>query len=203
MTLIITDYVQGNDPMGQSTEDELRLFPQGQVTVRYPVARPDRLRSASYRSPRRRCWRIRTTYRTRTVRISTEPDQPVPCQPLPRVDRLDSGTRVTYGVNTGVYGFGGGFSEFFLGQSYQLSNNDDPALVASGLGQDYSDIVGRIRVSPGPYLDLQYDFQLAEEDLEPQVQQFRVSAGVPILVGPITITAIGRPRVTPRPGASI
>jgi LPS-assembly protein len=53
--------------------------------------------------------------------------------------------------------------------------------VASGLGQDYSDIVGRIRVSPGPYLDLQYDFQLAEEDLEAQVQQFRVSAGAPIL----------------------
>ena len=36
----VTDFVQGNDPTAQSTENtELRLFPQGQVTVRYPVAR--------------------------------------------------------------------------------------------------------------------------------------------------------------------
>ncbi len=183
----VTDYVQGNDPTGQSTEDtELRLFPQGQVTVRYPVAR----QIGSVQHVVEPIVSLTTSPVLEDQDdIPNEDSQDIELNPtnlfranrFPGVDRLNSGTRVTYGVNTGVYGFGGGFSEFFLGQSYQLSNNDDAALVASGLGQDYSDIVGRIRVSPGPYLDLQYDFQLAEEDLEAQVQQFRVSAGVPIL----------------------
>jgi LPS-assembly protein len=183
----VTDYVQGNDPTGQSTEStELRLFPQGQVTVRYPVAR----QIGSVQHVVEPIVSLTTSPVLRDQDdIPNEDSQDIELNPtnlfranrFPGVDRLDSGTRVTYGVNTGVYGFGGGFSEFFLGQSYQLSNNDDAALVASGLGRDYSDIVGRIRVSPGPYLDLQYDFQLAEEDLEAQVQQFRVSAGVPIL----------------------
>ncbi|HYI68938.1 MAG TPA: LPS assembly protein LptD, partial [Skermanella sp.] len=183
----VTDYIRDDDPTGMETTDtELRLFPQGQVTVRYPVAR-------QIGSVQHVVEPIVSLTSSPVLEdqddIPNEDSQDIELSPtnlfranrFPGVDRLDSGTRVTYGVNTGVYGFGGGFSEFFLGQSYQLSNNDDAALVASGLGKDYSDIVGRIRVSPGPYLDLQYDFQLAEEDLEAQVQQFRVSAGVPIL----------------------
>jgi LPS-assembly protein len=183
----VTDFVQGNDPTAQSTENtELRLFPQGQVTVRYPVAR----QIGSVQHVVEPIVSLTTSPVLKDQSdIPNEDSQDIELNPnnlfranrFPGVDRLDSGTRVTYGVNTGVYGFGGGFSEFFLGQSYQLSNNNDAALVASGLGQDYSDLVGRIRVSPGPYLDLQYDFQLSDEDLEPQVQQFRVSAGAPIL----------------------
>lgn len=183
----VTDYVRPDDPTGRGTTDtELRLFPQGQVTVRYPVAR-------QIGSVQHVIEPVVSLTSSPVLEdqddIPNEDSQDIELSPtnlfrtnrFPGVDRLDSGTRVTYGVNTGVYGFGGGFSEFFLGQSYQLSNNDDPALVASGLGKDYSDIVGRIRVSPGPYLDLQYDFQLAEENLEAQVQQFRISAGVPVL----------------------
>jgi LPS-assembly protein len=183
----VTDYVRPDDPTGRGTTDtDLRLFPQGQVTVRYPVAR--QIGSVQHVVEPIVSFTTSPSLKDQDD-IPNEDSQDIELSPtnlfrtnrFPGVDRLDSGTRVTYGVNTGVYGFGGGFSEFFLGQSYQLSNNDDATLVASGLGKDYSDIVGRIRVSPGPYLDLQYDFQLAEEDLEAQVQQFRISAGVPLL----------------------
>ncbi|WP_158043788.1 LPS-assembly protein LptD [Skermanella pratensis] len=182
----VTDYIRPDDPTGrEDSTTDYRLFPQGQITMRYPVAR-----------------QIGTVQHViePIVSFTTSPnidDQDnIPNEDsqdieltaynlfrpnrFPGVDRLDSGTRVTYGAKTGFYGFGGGFSEFFLGQSYQISRNDE-ALEASGLGEDYSDIVGSIRVQPAPYLDLQYNFQLSEEDLEAQVQQFRVTAGVPVL----------------------
>ena len=71
----VTDYVRDNDLTGQGREDtELRLFPQGQVTVRYPVARQigsvQHVVEPIVPSPRRRRLKTRTISRTRTARIS-------------------------------------------------------------------------------------------------------------------------------------
>jgi LPS-assembly protein len=112
----VTDYVRPGDLTGQNTEDtDLRLFPQGQVTVRYPVAR--QIGSVQH------VVEPLVSLTTSPVLddqddIPNEDSQDIELNPtnlfrpnrFPGVDRLDSGTRVTYGVNTGVYGFGGGFS---------------------------------------------------------------------------------------------
>ncbi|EWY41332.1 organic solvent tolerance protein [Skermanella stibiiresistens SB22] len=181
-----TDYVRADDPSGrEDSSTDFRLFPQGQISMRYPIAR--QIGSVQH------VIEPIVSFTTSPALddqddIPNEDSQDIELTPynlfranrFPGVDRLDSGTRVTYGVNTGFYGFGGGSSEFFLGQSYQFSENNE-TLAASGLGENSSDIVGSIRIQPGPYLDLQYNFQLAENDLEAQVQQFRISAGAPIL----------------------
>jgi LPS-assembly protein len=92
------------------------------------------------------------------------------------VDRVDGGQRFIYGVNWGLYGDQGGAIEAFLGQSYQLQSNPEFAS-GSGLSDQTSDLVGRVRVSPGPYLDLLYRFRLDHKDLKAKRTEVKLSAG--------------------------
>lgn len=81
---------------------------------------------------------------------------------LPGLDRVESGARATYGVRVGVFGDQGGESSVFLGQSVSsdtTSEFDD----FSGLDRQKSDLVGRIRVAPAQFLDLDYSFRLDED----------------------------------------
>jgi len=83
---------------------------------------------------------------------------------FPGVDRLEGGQRLTYGVRAGLFGFGGGSSSLFLGQSYRLQReNDFPS--GSGLESRLSDVVGRIELTPSPWLDISYSFRLDSETL--------------------------------------
>ena len=100
------------------------------------------------------------------------------------VDRVDGGQRFIYGVNWGLYGDQGGAIEAFLGQSYQLQSNTGFA-VGSGLHDQTSDLVGRVRVSPGPYLDLLYRFRLDHDDLKAKRNEVKVSAGPSWLRGSV------------------
>jgi LPS-assembly protein len=92
------------------------------------------------------------------------------------VDRVDGGQRFVYGLNWGLYGDQGGAIEAFVGQSYQLQTNSAFA-VGSGLDDQTSDLVGRIRVSPGPYLNLLYRFRLDHENLEAKRNEVKISGG--------------------------
>ncbi|MEE8083649.1 MAG: LPS assembly protein LptD, partial [Alphaproteobacteria bacterium] len=92
------------------------------------------------------------------------------------VDRVDSGQRFIYGVNWGLYGDHGGAIEAFLGQSYRLRSKSEFPEEAD-LRDQASDLVGRIRVSPGKYLDLLYRFRLDHKDLKAKRSEVRVSAG--------------------------
>lgn len=92
------------------------------------------------------------------------------------VDRVDGGQRFVYGVNWGLYGDQGGAIEAFLGQSYQLqSSSQFPE--GSGLRDQMSDLVGRVRVSPGPYLDLLYRFRLDPNNFNAKRNEVKLSAG--------------------------
>lgn len=83
---------------------------------------------------------------------------------FPGLDRVEGGQRVTYGVRAGLFGFGGGSSSFFLGQSYRLQRqNDFPA--GSGLDTRFSDWVGRVELAPSPWLDVTYNFRLDSDTL--------------------------------------
>jgi LPS-assembly protein len=83
---------------------------------------------------------------------------------FPGFDLVDSGQRVDYGLRTGIYGDGGGSTRFLVGQSYTAQINDN-YLPGSGLNHHFSDVVGRLTITPVPLFDLTYRFRLDHADL--------------------------------------
>ncbi|MCW8915629.1 MAG: LPS assembly protein LptD [Magnetovibrio sp.] len=80
-------------------------------------------------------------------------------------DRVESGPRANYGLKWNLVGDNGGSSSVMVGQSYRLSD-DDTFQAGSGLEDNFSDIVGRIEVSPGDHLNLLYRTRLDKSSLE-------------------------------------
>jgi LPS-assembly protein len=95
---------------------------------------------------------------------------------FPGFDRVDSGQRVDYGIRTGVYGDGGGFTRFIVGQSYSMQVNNN-FLPGSGLERHLSDVVGAVTISPAAYLDLIYRFRVDGQDLALRRQEVTAQAG--------------------------
>ena len=98
----------------------------------------------------------------------------------PGRDRVDDGSRFVYGVNATFLGNRGGQSELFLGQNIQLSGSREFAH-GSGLRDKMSDLVGRLRINPGQYLDLVYRFRLRPANFKAQRNEITMFAGVPAL----------------------
>jgi LPS-assembly protein len=84
---------------------------------------------------------------------------------FPGRDRVDTGSRVVYGLNNAFYGDGGGRSEIFLGGSYSAQRNDDFP-IGSGVEEKLSDIVGRVRLDPADYLTMLYRFRLGTDEFK-------------------------------------
>lgn len=95
------------------------------------------------------------------------------------IDRIEGNPRISYGLHGGVYGRGGGHSSFFVGQSYRLAG-DSGFAERTGLRRRLSDIVGRLRVSPGRHLDAGYRFRVDAESWATRRGELRVSAGAPV-----------------------
>jgi len=95
-------------------------------------------------------------------------------------DRVDEGSRFVYGVNAAFLGNRGGQSELFLGQSLQMAGGRDFDR-GSGLGKSLSDLVGRLRINPGQYLDLVYRFRLNPADFRAHRNEVTLFAGAPAL----------------------
>lgn len=81
------------------------------------------------------------------------------------IDRQEGGSRVTYGLKTGLYGFGGGSTTLFVGQSYRF-NRDNSFADGSGLEDQASDYVGRLIVDPAPWLYADYGFRADHDSLQ-------------------------------------
>ena len=96
------------------------------------------------------------------------------------LDRVEGGTRVSYGLHGSVTGLGGGYSSFFVGQSYRLTKSTDFG-TGTGLEDHFSDIVGRIRVSPLRYLSGTYRFRLDKDNLTANRNELQATAGVKAL----------------------
>lgn len=92
-------------------------------------------------------------------------------------DRIEDGTRATYGLRTGLYGDEGWSGEVFLGQSYRF--NREPALFpeGSGLSEKKSDYVGSIDVNTGPF-NMNYRFQLDSEQLSSRRHELASNANL-------------------------
>jgi LPS-assembly protein len=99
---------------------------------------------------------------------------------FPGLDRVESGQRVDYGFNTGIYGKDGGSVTAFLGQSFRLRHSSAFA-AGSGLDNRISDIVGRVHFVPSGYYDVLYRFRLEKDTLQPRRNEVTMNVGRPLL----------------------
>lgn len=97
---------------------------------------------------------------------------------FPGLDQVDSGQRIDYGVNSGIYSSTGGSITGFLGESYRFTK-ESPFLVGSGLEDQLSDFVGRVRITPGGNLDVLYRFRLDKDTFAPRSNEVALAAGPP------------------------
>ncbi|HTS93125.1 MAG TPA: LPS assembly protein LptD [Stellaceae bacterium] len=95
---------------------------------------------------------------------------------FPGYDQVDPGQRVDYGLSGGFYGDNGGATRFLIGQSYRLQEHG-PYPAGSGIPGRFSNVVGRVMVSPAPWLDFFYRFSLEPTDLTPERQEAGILAG--------------------------
>tara|TARA_R110002012_G_scaffold42354_7_gene115225 strand:- start:2040 stop:4274 length:2235 start_codon:yes stop_codon:yes gene_type:complete len=92
------------------------------------------------------------------------------------LDKTEDGLRASYGLEWGVYGQNGGYTNALFGQSYRLADNGTFA-EGSGLDKHLSDYVGRITVSPNQFVDLTYRFRLDNNDFSPRRNQLAAGLG--------------------------
>ncbi len=107
----------------------------------------------------------------------------------PGRDRIDDGVRLVYGLSTSFFGNRGGRAEFFAGQSWRWFGEDN-FLPNSGLKNEISDFVGRVRVSPAPYIDFLWRFRLDVNDLSARRHELTMAAGGPPFRMALTYTDI-------------
>lgn len=84
---------------------------------------------------------------------------------FPGYDRVEDQNRVTYGLRGGLFGYEGSFGDAFVGQSYRLSQDDNPFPQGSGLDSRSSDIVGQVSGRYKGLYSLDYRFQMASDNL--------------------------------------
>lgn len=94
----------------------------------------------------------------------------------PGIDRIDSGSRIDYGLNYAIATGGSFYSEAFLGQSYRLRRNRSFP-TASGLRHRRSDYVARLRLRPIEEIDLVYRARLDRRSLRPIQQEAEARLG--------------------------
>lgn len=93
-------------------------------------------------------------------------------------DKVEPGPRVSYGLKWGIYSQSGGSSSFFLGQSFR-PKTDGTFATGSGVEEKFSDLVGRVTLSPGPHLNLNYRTRFSSDNFTPKRNEVTLSAGVP------------------------
>jgi LPS-assembly protein len=90
-------------------------------------------------------------------------------------DRVDSGSRVNYGLEWSGYNQDGRV-EVFLGQSYQfIRGNDEPE--DSGIQSDLTDVVGRVSIAPSDLFTASYRFRFDVDQREMRRQEVTLTAG--------------------------
>ncbi len=99
---------------------------------------------------------------------------------FPGVDQVDPGSRVDYGLKWTLTGSTIGQVDAFLGQSYRFTT-DDAFGKGSGLEDNLSDVVGRIRLTPQEDIDISYRFRYDKDNFNSERQELDLSIGPPAL----------------------
>ncbi len=92
------------------------------------------------------------------------------------LDRVESGPRVNYGLKWGVFGEKGGRTTVIVGQSYRV-RTDDTFADGSGLEDNFSDIVGMVRVAPNDQVNVLYRTRLNKDNFGASRNEIQLKAG--------------------------
>ncbi len=183
-TFLVNNLVSPDTP-GRIYNDDVtnRLFPQGQVTVSYPLAgyadtfthTVEPIFALSASPTRKLDPRIPNED---SLDVDFDTTNLFELSRYPGTDSMEQGIRSSYGFKTGFYNHSGGFSEFTFGQSYRLS--DDP-LFPKGTGFDapLSDYVGQLKLEPGKWMKMDYNFRLDKSLATSRRHEIYTSFGVP------------------------
>ncbi|MDD3287937.1 MAG: LPS assembly protein LptD [Alphaproteobacteria bacterium] len=173
-----------NSMLHHQNVTDARPFAQGSVTLRYPLGR----RGDGYQQ-----------LVEPIVQLTVAPNMPKsPLLPnedsldvefdetnlfasnrFTGIDRLEGGTRTSYGVRQTLIADGGGRIELMAGQSYRMKENDQFKM-ESGIRDKLSDYVGRIDFQPVPWFDMNYGFMLDKDTFSPKRHALRGNVGNPI-----------------------
>jgi len=177
-----TDRTVATAGSGRSTSStEIRAFPQAHIQTSYPMAR-------GYEEFQAKIEPVAAlTFSPRMTRESSLPnedsnDVQIDASNLfepnrfAGLDRVEDQNHVTYGLRSGLFGYGGSYADVFIGQSYRFSDDDNPFPQGSGLEQKDSDIVGQVSGTYKDIYNLDYRFQLSNEDLASRRHEIDVSA---------------------------
>jgi LPS-assembly protein len=106
-------------------------------------------------------------------------------------DRIDDGQRLNYGANVNWYSKSRSVLQFFGGQSYSFSkeNQFDPF---SGVQKGLSDYVGRFLWSPVDNYKATWSFRLGKKNLKPKKNTVMISGGPSVFNVGIGYTQIHR-----------
>ena len=170
---------------GDDSVSRLRFFPQAQATVRYPFVRYGET-SQQLIEP--------IGQLTVAPNVGNHPAFPnedsldvefdevslfMPNR-FTGIDRVDGGSRFTYGLRTSLTGYKSGSASLFVGQSLRFSKTK-LFQGGSGLEDQRSDYVGRFDLRPADWLDLNYGFRFDQDTLEARRHSVNLAAGVPLL----------------------
>lgn len=95
---------------------------------------------------------------------------------FPGLDRVEDGSRVSYGLRFAGIGDTGEAVNALFGQSWRFQK-DDQFDADSGLDGRFTDYVGRIELTPTPWLQSRYRFRLDRDTLAPVRNEVRASLG--------------------------
>lgn len=90
---------------------------------------------------------------------------------FPGYDRLEDGTRMTYGLNTGIFKDSGTLFNVFLGQSHRITS-DNIFPKNAGLEADGSDYVGGFQYNYLHNIFFDYGVQVDDETFDPRRHEF-------------------------------
>ncbi|MGH7004997.1 MAG: LPS-assembly protein LptD, partial [Alphaproteobacteria bacterium] len=180
-------WVTGNEADGLPTFNGVvgRIFPAAKVDWRYPFVRElGNVRHVI--EPRVAV--VATPPGLNTWRIPNEDSQDLELDDLtlfdenryPGRDRIDDGVRIVYGIENALYGNRGGKAEAFIGQSWRIFGEDNVPS-NSGIRNNLSDVVGRLRLAPADYLNVTYRFRVDAKTLSFRRHELTVAGGIPAL----------------------
>lgn len=167
---------------GQSTSSSAsRFFPQLQVKTSYPVARTFENMQARIEPIVSLTAAPNISYSNRipnedSINAQIDASNLFEANRFPGIDRVEDQSRITYGVRSGLFGFGGSSIDTFLGQSYRFASDDNPFAVGSGLENQSSDVVGQVSGRYGQTYNLDYRFQLASSNMASQRHEIEAGA---------------------------
>lgn len=181
---------------GHDSTSRTRFFPSGQATVRYPFVRYGEHSQQSIEPT------VQLTVAPKVNNDSTYPNEDSLDVQLNEInlfmpnrftgiDRLDGGSRITYGLRAAIEGYKTGAASAFVGQSYRFTKSNE-FMNGSGLEDHRSDYVGSLDLTPADWLDLNYGFRIDQESLIARRHSLTASAGVPWFRPSFTYTYVNQ-----------